>query len=94
MCYPVLFVDNCGLLWIIDCHGPSWMIVDSFGLSLITMDYGLWWIIMNYYGLWTIMVSVAAKGLSRTMDYHGFLNMHHHGIARITRYAPQTSDDT
>ena len=31
------------------------------------------------------------KGLSWIMDYHGFLNMHHQGVARITRYAPQAS---
>ena len=70
------------------------MIVDYCGLSLITMDYGLWWIIMDYHGLWTIMDWRGLKGLPQIMDYHGFSNMHHHVIARITRYAPQTSDDT
>ena len=28
------------------------------------------------------------------VDYRGFLNMHHHAIAWITRSAPQDSDDT
>ena len=47
------------------------------------MDYGLSWTIVDYCDtLWTIV------------DHHGFLNMHHHGIAWIARYAPQASDDT
>ena len=109
MCYPALIVDYDGLLqvWIIDYHGLSWIIMDYLGLSLIIIDYELWWIIEDYHELWTIMEYHgfgAYHGLWTIMDYCGlmwynvdycgFLNMHDHGIARITRYAPQAPDDT
>ena len=62
------------------------------GLSWI-MDYrGLSWINGAYHGLWTIMDYCVL--LWHIVDYRGFLNMHHHGIAWITRYTPQASNHT
>ena len=67
--------------WITD-YGGLWTIVYYLGLLGLMMDYGLSWTIVDYCDtLWTIV------------DYHGFSNMHHHGIAWITRYAPQASYD-
>ena len=65
-----------------DYHGLSWI-----------MDYhGLSWINNAYHGLWTIMDYCGL--LSQIVDHCGLLNMHHHGIAWITRYAPQACNDT
>ena len=73
-------MDYGGLSWIkIDC-GP---IMDCRGLMGLIMDYGLSWTIEDYCGTSRI--------------YYGFswiLKYDHHGIAWITRYAPQASDDT
>ena len=66
----------------VDYHG-LWTIIDYRGLIRLIMDYGLSWSIVDYCGtLWIVV------------DYCGFLNMHHHGIAWITRYPPQAYDDT
>ena len=43
----VLSWSYCGLLWIIDYHGLSWIIMDYLGLALIIMDYGPCWIITD-----------------------------------------------
>ena len=73
------------MLWsvpIVDYHGLSWI-----------MDYhGLSWINNAYHGLWTIMNYCGV--LSQIVDHCGLSNMHHHGIAWITRYAPQACNDT
>jgi len=93
------------LSWtIMDCHGLSWIIVDYNGLWTMLdyhglawiMDYhGLSWINGAYHGLWTIMDYCDYCGaLWVIVDYRGSLNMHQPGIAWITRYAPQASDDT
>ena len=50
MCYPAPIGDYCGLLWIIDCHGQSCIIMDYIGLSLIMNYNGLAWI-MDFHGL-------------------------------------------
>ena len=57
------------------------------------MDHGgLSWI-MDYHGLlWINGASYTSGLLWHIVDYRGFLNMHHKGIAWIT--APQSSDDT
>ena len=57
------------------------------------MDHGgLSWI-MNYHGLpWLNGASWTSGLLWHIVDYRGFLNMHHKGIAWIT--AHQSSDDT
>ena len=76
----VLSCCYCELLWITMDYRLSWTMMEYRGVSWIIVDYdGL---IMDY------------GELPWIMDYHGFLNMHHHGVARITRYAPQASDDT
>ena len=72
----------------------SWTIMDDRGLFWIIIDYNGLWTMVDYHGLWTIMDQRGLKGLSWIMDYHGFLNMHHHGLAWITRYVAQASDDT
>ena len=58
------------------------------------MDYGLSQVIEGQWGfLW--IIDYHGRGLLwHIVEYRGFLNMHHHGIAWITRYAPQDSDDT
>ena len=70
--------------------------MDYGGLSWIKIDYGpimdcrgLMGLIMDYYTIVDYCVL-----LWYIADYHGFLNMHHQGIAWITRYAPQDSDHT
>ena len=61
MAHTITFIVNvpswsyCGLLWIIDYHGLSWIIMDYLGLSLIIFDSGLWWITMDYGLSWIIM---------------------------------------
>jgi hypothetical protein len=64
----------------VDYGGLPW-IMDYHGLSLINGAYHGLWTIMDYRGL-----------LWHIVDYRGFLNMHQHGIAWITIYAPQASN--
>ena len=66
--------------------------VDYGGLPWIMDYHGLSWINEAYHGLWTIMDYCGL--LWHIVDYRGFLNMHHHGIAWITRYTPQASNHT
>ena len=64
-------------------YSRLWWILDYHGWMGIIIGYGLSWTIVDYCGtVWIIM------------DYCGFLNMHHHEIAWIRRYAPQASEDT
>ena len=85
-------MDDRGLSWIlaeynglwtmVDYHG-LWTIKDYHGLKTLIMDYGRSGSIVDYCGtLWIIK------------DYYGCLDMHHHGIAWITRYPSQAYDDT
>ena len=71
--------------WIImdclDCHG-LWTSMDYCRLKGLIIDYT----IMDY--------SYHCDTLWMFVDYRGFLNVHHHGIAWITRSAPQASEDT
>jgi hypothetical protein len=103
----VLSCYYCGRLRIIDYHGLSWIIVDYLELLLIIIDYRSWRMIMDYYELWPmtdyrgLMGLLMDYGLSWTsgslwhiVEHCGFLDMHHHGIAWITVYARQASDDT
>ena len=65
-----------------DYHG-LWIMMDYHVLMGLIMDYGLSWTIEDYCGTSRI--------------YYGFswiLKYDHHGIAWITRYTPQASDDT
>ena len=66
--------------------------VDYGGLPWIMDYHGLSWINGAYHGLWTIMDYCGL--VWHIVDYRVFLNMHHHGIAWITRYAPQASNHT
>ena len=85
-------MDYPGLSWIIIHYNGLWTMVDYHGLWVI-MDYrALMGLIMEYGLSWTIEDYC---GTSRI--YYGFswiLKYDHHGIAWITRYAPQASDDT
>ena len=77
-----IIVDYNRLWTMVDYHG-LWTIMDYHGLKRLIMDYGLSWSIVDYCGtLWIIV------------DYYGCLNMHHPGIAWITRYPSQAYDDT
>ena len=75
----------------------SWTIMDDRGLSWILAEYNGLWTMVDYHGLsWIMDYHGLAwlEGLSWIMGYHGLINMHPHGVAWITRYAPQGSDNT
>ena len=87
-----IIMDYPGLSWIIVHYNGLWTMADYHGLWImmdyrvlmgLIMDYGLSWTIEDYCGTSRI--------------YYGFswiLKYDHHGIAWITRYTPQASDDT
>ena len=90
------------LSWtMMDYRGVSWIIVDYNGLWTMVSYHGLW-TIMDYHGLKGLIMDYGLSGsivdycdtLWIIKDYYGCLDMHHHGIAWITRYPPQAYDDT